>query len=263
MGAPMNDGFLIVDVKDRVATVTFNNPPANLLSTHVLKELDRHVERFEADPTVKVVVFTALGRFFCPGADVKELRQIKTAQQGKDLSSRGQDLLNRIERLDKPVIAAVNGPCLGGGLELALACHMRIAAQEASFGLPELHLGLIPGYGGTQRLVRTIGPSKATELILTGATISADDALTLGLVNEVCPQSDLLPRAHALADLIKSKGAPAIRAALQALRAGQDLPLAEGLAREAELFGQLFETHDAKEGTSAFLEKRPPNFQDQ
>jgi enoyl-CoA hydratase/carnithine racemase len=256
----MTDRFVTVSIAERIATVTVNNPPSNLLGTPVLKELDELFGRLEADDTVRVVILTASGKFFCPGADIKELVQLNTVQQGSELSGRGQALLNRIERFDKPVIAAINGACLGGGLELAMACHMRVAAAGALLGLPEIKLGLIPGFGGTQRLPRIIGPSKAAELILTGETVTSEEALTWGLVNWVVPAQEVLLKAQALAGKITAKGRLATRAALRAIRASLDNPLAEGLAHEAELFGELCATPDKKEGTMAFLEKRPPRF---
>jgi len=259
----MSNELFLLSVVDRVATVTFNNPPANLLSTGVLDELDRHVDRLATDSSIKVMVITSSGRFFCPGADLKEMQKIDTAQRAKDVSLRGQGLLNRIEQLDKPVLAAINGSCLGGGMELALACHLRFASPAASFGLPEINLGLIPGWGGTQRLPKLIGLSKATEMLLSGSLISADEAKQCGLVNAVWPEADLLPRTQEFADRIKQKGSPAIRAILRAVRAAQDKPLLEGLAQEAELFAALLETKDAKEGINAFLEKRQPKFRDE
>jgi len=259
----MSNELLVLSVVDRVATITFNNPPVNLLSTRVLVELGRLVDRLATDSSIKVMVITSSGRFFCPGADLKELQHIDTAQQAKDVSLRGQALLNRIEQLDKPVLAAINGSCLGGGIELALACHLRFASPASSFGLPEVNLGLIPGWGGTQRLPKLIGLSKATEILLTGSLISAEEAQRCGLVNAVWSEADLLPRTQEFAARLAQKGRLALRAVLRALRAAQDNPLAEGLAQEAELFGELFETKDAKEGINAFLEKRQPNFQDQ
>ena len=259
----MNNSFLTLTVKDRIGTLTLNHPPSNLLSTSMLIELDRAFDKIEADPTIKTIILMASGRFFCLGADIQELSEIQTAQQGRAFSARGQNLLNRIERLDKPVIAAINGACLGGGLELAMACHIRFAAKEASLGLPEIKLGLIPGFGGTQRLPWMIGASKATELILTGSILSPDDAMVLGLVNEVLPASDLLSRAQTLAEIVTGKGSPAVRSALSAIRTGRDRVSGEGFTREAELFGQLCETRDAKEGIKAFLKKRLPHFQDQ
>ncbi|MBI4400006.1 MAG: enoyl-CoA hydratase [Nitrospirae bacterium] len=256
----MPSRFLSVAITDRIATVTLDNPPSNLLNASVLKELDQAFGELEATDAVRVVVLTASGRFFCPGADLKELVQLNTAYQGSELSGLGQALLNRIERFDKPVIAAINGTCLGGGLELAMACHIRVAAAGLQLGLPEIKLGLIPGFGGTQRLPRIIGPSKAAELILTGEAITSEEALALGLVNRVVPLADLLKQAQVLAGMITAKGRLAIQSALRAIRTGLDSPLAEGLAREAELFGELCETADEKEGITAFLEKRQPKF---
>jgi len=258
----MSNELLVLSVVDRVATVTFNNPPANLLSIGVWNELERHVDRLATDSSIKVIVVTSSGRFFCPGADLKELQSIDTAQQAKDVSFRGQTLLNRMEQLDKPILAAINGSCIGGGMELAMACHLRFASVASSFGFPEINLGLIPGWGGTQRLPKLIGISKATELLLTGSLISADEAQRCGIVNAVWPEADLLTRTQELAERLAQKGSLGLRAVLRALRAATNSPLSEGLAQEAELFGELFETKDAKEGINAFLEKRPPKFQD-
>src|SRR3989440_1859626 len=184
--------FVTVTVTERIATITLNHPPSNLLSTPVLKELDQTFGNLEADEAVRVIILTASGRFFSPGADIKELAELNTEHQGSELSGCGQALLNRIERFDKPVIAAINGACLGGGLELAMACHVRVAAAEIPLGLPEIKLGIIPGFGGTQRLPRIIGPSKAAELILTGEIITSEQALSLGLVNRVVPPHEIL-----------------------------------------------------------------------
>ncbi|WP_447974436.1 enoyl-CoA hydratase-related protein [Nitrospira sp. Kam-Ns4a] len=258
----MADAYVTVTTQDRIATVTLDNPPSNVLNTAVLVELDHLFSTLEADRAVRVVVLTAAGRFFCPGADVKEIATLQTAHQGFEFSARGQALLNRIERFDKPVIAAITGACFGGGLELAMACHMRVAAAGISLGLPEIKLGLIPGFGGTQRLQRIIGPSRAAELILTGEAITSEEALTLGLVNRVVPAQEVVAQAKVLAGLITNKGRLATQAALRAIRTGLDSPLAEGLAREAELFGELCETPEKKEGTTAFLEKRKPIFPD-
>jgi enoyl-CoA hydratase/carnithine racemase len=199
---------------------------------------------------------------FCPGADIKELELIRASHQGTEFSARGQALLNRIERFDKPVIAAINGACLGGGLEVTMACHIRVAAAGISLGLPEIKLGLIPGFGGTQRLQRIVGPSRAIELILTGESITSEEALALGLVNRVVPAEEVLRQARVLAGMIAAKGRLATQAALRAIRTGLDSPMAEGLARESELFGELCESADKKEGVAAFLEKRPPKFED-
>ncbi len=243
-----------------VATLTLNHPPVNVLTSKVLHQLERTLAELAADDTVKVVIVTGVGRFFVSGADIRELAEIPSSQEGLEMARRGQAVLNGVDDLQKPVIAAINGLCLGGGLELAMCCHIRLAAVDASLGLPEIKLGLIPGFGGTQRLWRLIGRSKATELILTGDSVSSQDAKALGLVSEVFPAADLLPEARGLARKIASKGQLAVRAAVQALRRGAGLDLQDGLALEASLFSELFDSDDRTEGTRAFLEKRQPRF---
>src|SRR2546428_1824635 len=165
--------FVTVTVTERIATVTLNNPPSNLLSTPVLRELDQTFGKLEADEAVRIIILTASGKFFSPGADIKELAELNTVHQGSELSGRGQALLNRIERFDKPVIAAINGACLGGGLELAMACHMRVAAAGLLLGLPEIKLGLNPGIGGAQPVPPIICPSQTAEVRLTGANLQS------------------------------------------------------------------------------------------
>jgi enoyl-CoA hydratase/carnithine racemase len=209
-----------------------------------------------------VVIVTGTGRFFCAGADINELAHLNTMHRGSEFAVRGQSLLSRIERLDKPVLAAINGTCVGGGLELALACHIRVAAAGALMGVPEVKLGLIPGFGGTQRLPRVVGASKAAEMILTGESLPAEEALRIGLVSRVAPTHELMAQAEAIATLITARGKPAIEAALHAIRGGLDIPLSEGLAREADLFGRLCVTHDKKEAVQAFLERRQPRLAD-
>lgn len=252
----------LLTVSHRIARVTMHYPPANVLNHAVLKELEQVFGELEIDTYVRVVILTGSGKFFSAGADINELAHLNSNYEGTDFSARGHSLLNRIERFDKPVIAAINGTCVGGGLELAMACHTRIAAAGISLGLPEIKLGLIPGFGGTQRLARIVGPSRATEMILTGTSLTAEDALKMGLVNHVVLATDLVSEANALAGMIVAHGRLAIQAALRAIRAGLDSPLAEGLARESELFGELCETPDKKEGLQAFLGKRSPRFLD-
>jgi enoyl-CoA hydratase/carnithine racemase len=249
-------GQMQLTISPPIAWITLENRPANALSAALLRQLEGSFEKIEKDAAVRVVILTGSGRFFCAGADIRELADITDADVGTELAARGQAFFNRIERCRKPVLAAINGPCVGGGLELALACHIRLAAEEATFGLPETKLGLIPGFGGTQRLPRIVGRSKAIELILTGDSISADDALKTGLVNKVCPASHVLPQAEAMARLIASRGAAAVRSALQAVDAAFDVPFMEGLAREAELFGRLCTSADKQDAVQAFLEKR-------
>jgi len=252
----------LLTVSHRIARVTMHYPPANVLNHAVLKELEQVFGELETDTYVRVVILTGSGKFFSAGADINELAHLNSSYEGADFSARGHSLLNRIERFDKPVIAAINGTCVGGGLELAMACHTRIAAAGVSLGLPEIKLGLIPGFGGTQRLARIVGPSRATEMILTGHSITPEEALEMGLVSRIVPAQDLVSEATVLAAAIVSHGRFATQAALRAIRAGLDSPLAEGLARESELFGELCGTPDKKEGLQAFLGKRPPRFLD-
>lgn len=249
-------------VAEGVATVTLNHPPVNALTPELLAELDSILDVLATDDAVKAVIFTGMDRYFIAGADIRVLAAIPSSREGEEMALRGQAILNKIEAFDKPVIAAINGACLGGGLELAMCCHIRLAAEEARLGQPEINLGIMPGFGGTQRLPRLIGRSKATELILTGDPISAQEAKTLGLVSEVVPAEDLLRQAQGLARKIASKGQVSVRAALRAIRGGAELDLRDGLVSEARLFGMLCDTEDRKEGLTAFLEKRQPRFKD-
>lgn len=248
----------LLTISHHVARITLHNPPANVLNLSVLKELELVLNEVEEDEYVRVVIVTGTGRFFCAGADINELAHLTNAHGGAEFSVRGQSLLNRIERSEKPVVAVINGTCVGGGLELALACHIRVAAAGAVLGLPEIKLGLIPGFGGTQRLPRVVGASKAAELILTGESLQAEEALRIGLVSRVAPPHELMAQAEAIAALITARGKSAVEAALHAIRGGLDIPLSEGLAREAELFGRLCVTRDKQEAVQAFLEKRQP-----
>ena len=252
----------LLTISHHVARITLHHPPANVLNRSVLQELEQVLNEVEKDDYVRVVIVTGTGRFFCAGADINELAHLNTVHGGSEFAARGQSLLNRIERSEKPVLAAINGTCVGGGLELALACHIRLAAAGAVLGLPEIKLGLIPGFGATQRLPRIVGASKAAELILTGENVSAEEALRIGLVSQVVPQHELLAQTEAIAALITARGKTAVEAALHAIRGGLDIPLSEGLAREAELFGRLCITPETQEAVRAFLEKRHPKVAD-
>lgn len=250
--------YQLLTVSHHVARITLHHPPANVLNLSVLKDLEQVLNEVEEDDYVRVVIVTGTGRFFCAGADLHELAHLTTVHSGSEFALRGQSLLSRIERSEKPVLVAINGTCVGGGLELALACHIRVAAAGAMIGLPEIKLGLIPGFGGTQRLPRVVGASKAAEMILTGESLSAEEALRIGLVSRVVPPHELMAQAEAIAALITARGKTAVEAALHAIRGGLDIPLSEGLAREAELFGQLCITPDKQEAVQAFFEKRQP-----
>lgn len=245
-----------------VVTISLNNPPRNVLTIPLIAELEKVIDELVLNHSVKAVVITGTGPVFIAGADIKEIGSITSAEQGEALAREGQVLFDKIEQMHKVVIAAINGFCLGGGMELAMACHIRIAGDRARMGQPEINLGIIPGFGGTQRLPRLVGQAKAIELILTGDMINAEEAKRIGLINKVVPVGDLIKQASGLAKKISLKGLKAIEAALKAIQEGINEPLSIGLRREAQLFGGICETNDMKEGISAFLEKRQPRFQD-
>jgi enoyl-CoA hydratase len=242
-----------------IVRITLHRPKVlNALNRALFAELDAALDEIAADESVRVVILTGSGeKAFAAGADIQELAEV-SGVEGQELAENGQRIFSKLENLGRPVIAAVNGFALGGGCELAMSATMRIASETARFGQPEVKLGLIPGYGGTQRLPRLVGKSGALKLLLTGEIISAAEALRIGLVDEVVPAGELLPRVQALASAIVSMAPIAIRQCLAAVQSGYDLPLEEALAREAALFGLCCETEDKAEGTSAFLEKRAP-----
>jgi enoyl-CoA hydratase len=257
----MKSETLLYGTEGRVATITINRPDKlNALNALCKRELREVLATVRADAGIGAVVITGAGRkAFMAGTDIGELAGLD-AVGGKEFSSGGQALFDEIQHLGKPVVAAVNGYALGGGCELALACHVRIASEDAKFGQPEVNLGIIPGYGGTQRLARIVGHGRAAEMILTGRQVGAQEALGMGLVNAVVPADALLGRAGEIAAAAAEKGALALRMALKALNIVFELPLSEGLRVEAGLFGELCATADFREGTRAFLEKRKPAF---
>ena len=252
---------LLLDVKDNIAVVTLNRPDKlNALNAQTINDLDLVFDELKENEDVYVIVLTGSGeKAFVAGADIKELNKLDTIS-AKEFAEKGQAVFSKIEKFDKPVIAAVNGFALGGGCELALACHIRLASDNAKFGQPEVNLGIIPGYGGTQRLARLINTGRAMEYILTADMISADEAYRIGLVNKVYPQNELLDKAIEMAKKITGKGQQAIRLAMKAVKAVDEMSLKEGQNLEASLFALCCGTEDFKEGTSAFLEKRKPEF---
>jgi len=255
--------FVKTSLEERVATLTIDHPPVNALNQPTLVELNAAVDEVIADPNVKAVVITGAGQLaFVAGADITEFAKIETADQARSVSTNVHAIYNKIERSPKPFIAAINGVALGGGLELAMACHMRIIGDRAKVGQPEINLGIIPGWGGTQRLPRLVGPAKALELILTGDSITAQEAYRLNLVNKVVPGGEVLKTARDLAKKISQKGGLAVQSALQAVVQGWQQPLEAGLAIEAEHFSLVAISEDAREGASAFLQKRQPAFKD-
>ena len=252
---------ILFEQRNHIAVVTINRPEKlNALNRKVKSELREVFSKIKDDDAVRVVILTGSGdKSFVAGTDIKELTDLDQ-EKGKQFSAAGQELFNLIENLGKPVIAAVNGYALGGGCELALACHIRIATENARFGQPEVTLGIIPGYGGSQRLARLVGKGRAMELILTGSQIDAQEALRIGLVNKLVPQTELRKTAETLAESIASKPHIAIRIALKAVNVTDETNLTDGQELEATLFGLCCATEDFREGVAAFLEKRKPSF---
>ena len=248
--------------KDGVLVITIDRPKVlNALNAQTVAEIGEAFAAAREDDSVRCVIVTGSGeKAFVAGADINELAQM-TPITGKATAERGQRVFRAIEKFPKPVIAAINGFALGGGCELALACHIRIASEKAQLGLPEVSLGIIPGYGGTQRMARLLGKGKALELILTGDRVGAAEAERIGLVNKVVPADQLMTAAEEMARTIAKRGPLAVSAAIEAVMSGSEMPFEEGQFLEATLFGLLASTEDMREGMAAFLEKRAANFQ--
>jgi enoyl-CoA hydratase/carnithine racemase len=255
--------YIKVAIEDRTAILTIDHPPANAFDTQTMTDLEAAFAEVSNDPQVKTIIITGAGQFFVAGADINEIAAIKGPEEAREVVRRGQLIFRQIEQSPKPVIAAVNGRvCLGGGQELAMSCHIRIAEDGVRFGQPEINLGIIPGWGGTQRLPRYVGRGKALELLMTGDMINAQEAKRLGLVNQVVPVGDVVKAAKDLAKKINSKGALALAAILRAVDKGLETTLDQGLEIEADEFSQLCATEDMREGVNAFLQKRQAKFQD-
>jgi enoyl-CoA hydratase len=252
---------ILLEKKNSIAYITVNRPKVlNALNMVTMDELRAAFHGIKNDPTVRVVILTGSGeKAFIAGADIGELAQ-NDPVSAKEYTHRGQSVLNLIENLGKPVISCVNGFALGGGCEVAMACTIRLASDNAKLGQPEVKLGVIPGYGGTQRLPRLVGKGIAMQLLLTGEMITAQEAYRIGLVNEVTAPADLIPRAEAIAQKIIANSPLAVQYTMEAVNKGMETPLSEGLYIEAALFGVASATEDKKEGTAAFLEKRSAQF---
>ncbi|MBB1285204.1 enoyl-CoA hydratase/isomerase family protein [Flavisolibacter sp. BT320] len=250
---------LLTQIENGILTVTINRPDKlNALNRDVMADLDSVLNEIESNSEIKAVILTGAGqKGFVAGADITEFLGL-SKEDGMALAKKGQDIFFRIENNSKPIVAAVNGFALGGGCELAMACHFRIASEGAKFGQPEVNLGLIPGYGGTQRLVHLIGKGRALELLLSGNMVDAQTALQYGLVNHVVPQEELLNKTRSILDIITAKAPLAISKCITAANAAYT---PNGYQTEVEAFGDSFATEDMKEGTAAFLEKRKPSFQ--
>jgi enoyl-CoA hydratase len=252
--------LLTFDVADRIATVTVNRPDKlNALNDALMAELGRAIDEAVGREDVGGVLLTGAGRAFVAGADIAELAS-QNAIEGKARAERGQRTFRRFETSPKPTIAAVNGFALGGGCELAMACHIRLASDAAKFGQPEVKLGIVPGYGGSQRLPRLVGKGRALQLLLTGEMIDAAEALRIGLVNRVVPAAELLPSARTMLATILAQGPRAVAQCIEAVDRGLDMGLDDAIALEASYFGLLSATADKAEGMRAFLEKRAPTF---
>ena len=247
----------LVELEQRghVGLITINRPEVlNALNMQALRELDTILDRVESDEDIYVLIVTGAGRAFVAGADIGEMVNF-TAADAKMFSRRGNNGLLRMTRFPRPIIAAVNGYALGGGCELAMSCDIRIGSEQAKFGMPEVGLGITPGFGGTQRLARIVGMSTATELVLTGRTIDAQEALQIGLINHLYPADEMLGRAFELAEQIASKAQVAVRQVKQAIRIGTQIDMSSALAFESEAFGLCFSTEDQKDSMQAFLKK--------
>ena len=255
--------YVKMTIEDRAAILTIDHPPANAFDTQTVTDLNSAFDECLADDQVKVIIITGAGQFFVAGADINEIKALKGYDEAFNVVRAGQMLFSKIEQSPKPVIAAINGrACLGGGQELAMACHIRLAEDSVQFGQPEIKLGIMPGWGGTQRLPRLVGKGRALEIILTGDNIKAQEAYRIGLVNKVVPVGTVIREARRWAKVLSMWGGIAMGACIQSVNEGLDMTLEEGLVREAELFAKLSETEDMREGVSAFLEKRRPKFQD-
>jgi enoyl-CoA hydratase/carnithine racemase len=260
----MTDGAPVHQTqRNRIAILTIDNPPVNALSMAVLSALEAALSAAEADAAAHAIVITGAGeKAFAGGADIRELDVARTVDGGRALTARGQALFDHIAGCRKPVIAAINGVAFGGGLELALACHLRVCSERAQMGQTEINLGIMPGWGGTQRLPRLVGPSRALALILTGDRMDAGEALRIGLVDRVTAPDAVLAEALSLAERIAGKSAPAVESALRAVMEGAEMPLDEALRLEGEYFIRQMGADDAREGFRAFFEKRQPTFTD-
>lgn len=252
--------YLKWSYEDNIATITIKRPPANALSSGLLRELSQVLDKIEPKPDIKVIIIHGEGRFFSAGADIKEFTTVMSSEGFASLGKNGQDLFERMESFPKPIIAAIHGAALGGGLELAMACHIRLVAENARLGLPELQLGIIPGFAGTLRLPKYVGTARAAEMMFTSEPISGIEAVQYGLANHAYPEEQLLNEANTLAQKISKKSPGSLQAVITLLNFAKTKEFHEGVAKEGQLFGEVFMSRDGKEGIQAFIEKREPHF---
>jgi enoyl-CoA hydratase len=252
--------YLKWSAADRIATITIQRPPANALSSGLLRELSSVLDEIETNEEVRAIIVHGEGRFFSAGADIKEFTSIQTGEDFSNLAKYGQDLFDRMERFPKPIIAAIHGAALGGGLEIAMACHFRLVSETAKLGLPELQLGLVPGFAGSQRLPKFVGTARAAEMLFTSDPITGLEAVQFGLANHAYPEEQVLENAYKIAKKIAKKSPMALKAAIELLNFSKTEEFYNGVNKEAELFGQVFLSEDGQEGIRAFMEKREPEF---
>ncbi|SET77959.1 enoyl-CoA hydratase [Salinibacillus kushneri] len=253
---------LVYQVEGNKGLITFNSPPANALSSKLLDELSHTLDQMEKNPKVKAIVIRGEGKFFSAGADIKEFTQVDNDDY-TSLAKKGQQIFNRIEHFHIPIVASIHGAALGGGLELAMACHLRIVTKNAKLGLPETTLGIIPGFGGTQRLPRYVGLPKAYEMVLTGDPISGEEAVQWQLANYSVSEEELEEHTEKLVNRLVDKSRPSVQAVMKLLPYAHTSQFQKGVDEEATQFGHIFGTDGAKEGIQAFIEKRKPNFKDE
>ena len=252
--------YLKWSYQNNIATITIARPPANALSSGLLRELSAVLDEIEPNREIRVIVIHGEGRFFSAGADIKEFTTVSTSEGFSNLGKFGQDLFDRMEKYPKPIIAAIHGAALGGGLELAMACHIRLVSENAKLGLPELQLGLIPGFAGSQRLPKYVGVARAAEMLFTSEPITGVEAVQYGLANHAYSEAEVLEQAYKLAGKIAKKSPGSIKAAIELLNYAKTEEFYEGSKKEAELFGKVFVSNNGKEGIQAFIEKREPHF---
>jgi enoyl-CoA hydratase/carnithine racemase len=261
VGKMSDKDFYRYSVTEGVALITIDRPPLNILSFSHYHELCKKILELIGRKEARVVVVTGSNKAFISGLDIKEINAINTPEENNEVTLKVKAFFRQLEKLSRPVIAAINGNCFGGGLELAMACHLRLASRDAKLGLPEINIATIPSFGGTQRLPRLVGRAKALELILSGRFSSGDEAASIGLVNEACLPEELLDRAISLARQIAGKSITAVEAAIQATNKGLEVDIEKGATLESSLSSELVGTYNMKEGLAAFLEKRKPVFQ--
>lgn len=255
--------FLKWENDQYISTAVINRPPANALASDLIREVDGWLDAVEHDENVRVLLIHGEGRFFSAGADIKEFTQVESGAEFSKLAEKGQKVFERMEAFSKPIIASIHGAALGGGLELAMGCHIRYVSESAKLGLPELQLGLVPGFAGSQRLPRFVGFARAAEMLLSSDPISGVEAVEYGLANKAFPEDEVHEKSKALAKKLAAKSPVSVKAALELLQYAKTADFHEGVAREAEIFGDVFVSEDAKEGISAFIEKRKPEFKGQ